>query len=387
MILKNKKIILLCLLCFSCSTRIDNSFKKKDNLNFIVEQLTISDNQSQLSLNLEIPFNKLVFNKKNDGFYSQITIDVFILDENQKVSYSSSWDENIKLDYYEDTKDISPYHIKHLFNLPIGGEYSVNIIANDFVNHLSFMGNKEFIVNDDNYLSDLLLYYKNNNEFLKYSNNLDIIGIDTLWTKYEVIKRNSKKESEKIRLFYEFIHKNKVVYSKTINDEILIEDLNKYYSIPLINKSFDKLKIEILFNDQIRSDVFEFKNMVVDNFNIEELIGPMQYVLNYREFLSFVDLSYKEQIEFIENFWDVDHNEKFIEFYSRVEYANDNYLHYNMDGWKSDRGKIYIINGEPREIKYDFNEKGEFEIWYYNSNKRFVFLNRFGFYQLYHGDI
>ena len=126
--------------------------------------------------------------------------------------------------------------------------------------------------------------------------------------------------------------------------------------------------------------------MFIDNFNLEKLIGPMQYVLNYREFLSFVDLSYQDQIEFIENFWGIDNNDKFIEFYSRVEYVNGNFRHYNMDGWKSDRGKIYIINGEPREIKYDFNEKGEFEIWYYYNNKRFIFLNRFGFYELYHGD-
>ena len=52
------------------------------------------------------------------------------------------------------------YEINHLFDLPIGMEYSINIIVNDFINHLSFMGTNEFIVNDDNYLSDLFLYYK-----------------------------------------------------------------------------------------------------------------------------------------------------------------------------------------------------------------------------------
>ena len=387
MILKNKKIILFCLLCFSCSSRIDYSSKKADNLNFIVNQLAISENNSELSLDIKIPFNKLVFNKKSDGFYSHITIDVFILDENQNTSYSKSWDENIKLNYYEDTKEKKPYQVNHLFNLPMRGEYSINIIVNDFVNHLSFVGEKEFVVNDNYYLSDLFLYYKKNNEFLKYANNLDLNGIDTLWINYDIIKRNFENKSEEIRLLYEFMYKKNIVFSKTINDKILINEINKYYSIPLINKSFDKLKIEILFNDQIRSEVFEFKDMIVDNFNIEKLIGPMQYVLNYREFLSFVDLTYQEQIKFIENFWARDDNERFIEFCSRVEYTNDNFLHYNIEGWKSDRGKIYIINGEPKEIKYDFNEKGEFEIWYYNSNKRFIFLNRFGFYELYYGDI
>ena len=44
--------------------------------------------------------------------------------------------------------------------MPIKGSYSINIIVNDFVNHLSFIGEKEVIVNDDNYLSDLFLFYK-----------------------------------------------------------------------------------------------------------------------------------------------------------------------------------------------------------------------------------
>ena len=384
--LKNKTIILFCLLCFSCLTRFDNDLKKTSSLKFDIDQLVINEDKSELSLNLEIPINKLVFSKKNDGFYSQITIDVFILDENKKKSYACSWDENIKLNYFEDTKDKKPYLVKHLFELPIGVKYSVNVTVNDFLNHLSFLGDKEFTVNDDNYLADLLLYYKNNDEFFKYSIDSDIAGLDTLWVKYETIQRNIKNETDNIKLSYEFMHKNSIVFSYTINDEVLIKEKNKYYTIPLINKAFDKLKIEILFNDQIRSEVFEFKSVKVDNFDIEKLIGPMQYVLNYREFIYFVDLPYQEQIEFIENFWDIDENKKFIEFYSRVEYANNNFVHYNMDGWKSDRGKIYIINGEPREIKHDFNEKGEFEIWYYDSNKRYVFLNKFGFYELYYGD-
>ena len=97
------------------------------------------------------------------------------------------------------------------------------------------------------------------------------------------------------------MHKNNIVFSNTINNEISIKEINKYYSIPLIKKSFDKLKIEILYINQIRSEVFELKNVIIDNFSIQKLIGPMQYVLNYREFLSFEDMTYQEQIKFIEN--------------------------------------------------------------------------------------
>tara|TARA_Y100001960_G_C14539095_1_gene759943 strand:- start:159 stop:965 length:807 start_codon:yes stop_codon:yes gene_type:complete len=267
------------------------------------------------------------------------------------------------------------------------GEYKINIIVNDFENHLSFISEGNLIVNNDHYLSDIYLFYKKDGDLLKYFDNLEISGIDTLWANYEMIKRNKNNETEKIALSYEFSFKNNLIFSNSIIKETLIEENNNYYEIALINKPFDKLKIEFSYNNQIRTEIFTFNNIVMNDFNIEMLIGPMQYVLDYREFINFSDMKYEEQLDFIEKFWDINgNNEKFKEFYYRVEHANNKFLHYNMDGWKSDRGKIYIIHGEPREIKYDFNEQGEFEIWYYSSNKKFIFLNRFGFYELYHGE-
>ena len=386
MINKNNFIILLYFLCVSCTSRVEQNFKKTNTVRFDVEQLEVEDDKSNLNLNIKIPLNKLVFNKKKDGFYSNITVDVFILNDNQKLFYSNSWDENIKLEYFEQTKVHKPFDINHFFNLSVG-EYKINIIVNDFENHLSFISEGNLIVNNDHYLSDIYLFYKKDGDLLKYFDNLEISGIDTLWANYEMIKRNKNNETEKIALSYEFSFKNNLIFSNSIIKETLIEENNNYYEIALINKPFDKLKIEFSYNNQIRTEIFTFNNIVMNDFNIEMLIGPMQYVLDYREFINFSDMKYEEQLDFIEKFWDINgNNEKFKEFYYRVEHANNKFLHYNMDGWKSDRGKIYIIHGEPREIKYDFNEQGEFEIWYYSSNKKFIFLNRFGFYELYHGE-
>ena len=53
-----------------------------------------------------------------------------------------------------------------------------------------------------------------------------------------------------------------------------------------------------------------------------------------------------------------------------------------MDTSDSDQGKIYIIYGRPQNIDYEFNENGEYEIWQYR-NKKFVFINRFGYFECY----
>ncbi|HEX9615291.1 MAG TPA: GWxTD domain-containing protein, partial [Bacteroidota bacterium] len=69
------------------------------------------------------------------------------------------------------------------------------------------------------------------------------------------------------------------------------------------------------------------------------------------------------------------------EYYHRVEYANKNFGHY-MDGWKTDRGMIYIRFGSPDNVErhpFDMNTK-PYEIWYYYELERqFVFVDETGF--------
>ena len=44
--------------------------------------------------------------------------------------------------------------------------------------------------------------------------------------------------------------------------------------------------------------------------------------------------------------------------------------------------RIYIINGAPEKISYEYNDQTEFEIWEYN-NRHYIFTNNYGDYELY----
>jgi len=111
------------------------------------------------------------------------------------------------------------------------------------------------------------------------------------------------------------------------------------------------------------------------------------YIITDEERAAFKRLSTDEEREqFIEQFWlrrdptpDTVENEFKEEHYERIAYANERYAS-GKPGWKTDRGRIYIIHGKPDEIQshpsggtYDrpFNEGGgttstyPFEIWTY----------------------
>ena len=97
----------------------------------------------------------------------------------------------------------------------------------------------------------------------------------------------------------------------------------------------------------------------------QELKGPYKtwlneevpYIISDDERKAFMSLANDEEREaFIENFWqrrnpnpDSPENEFREEHYRRIQYANDHYAA-GKPGWKTDRGRIYIMWGAPDSI-------------------------------------
>src|SRR6202051_4892691 len=81
------------------------------------------------------------------------------------------------------------------------------------------------------------------------------------------------------------------------------------------------------------------------------------YIISPEERNAFGQLATNEEREqFIEQFWlrrstnpDLPDNEFKAEHYRRIAYANEHYAS-GIPGWKSDRGRIYIMWGPPDEI-------------------------------------
>jgi GWxTD domain-containing protein len=111
--------------------------------------------------------------------------------------------------------------------------------------------------------------------------------------------------------------------------------------------------------------------------NTEEMINCTSYIMNKEEFEKCTN-SHKKKIA-IDNFWLSigGTNEKALEliklYYGRVYEANKYYTSYTQ-GWKTDRGMIHIVFGQPSAI---YKNKKD-EIWVYGSGSnpealRFVF--------------
>jgi GWxTD domain-containing protein len=129
------------------------------------------------------------------------------------------------------------------------------------------------------------------------------------------------------------------------------------------------------------------------------------YIITDREKDVFLSLeTVEERNRFIEAFWRkrdpnpaTPANEYKDEHYRRIEHANTYLARETFkEGWRTDRGRYYILLGEPRETqRYDgYAELVSSELWFYQGEPRlglpsFFYLlffkkNDFGEYKIYH---
>lgn len=118
----------------------------------------------------------------------------------------------------------------------------------------------------------------------------------------------------------------------------------------------------------------------------KQFLSEVRFIITKNERKIFNKIPPGERAQFIEEFWKqrdpdpmTEENEFRNEYYRRIEQANHLFRE-GSSGWLSDRGRIYIMLGEPerREVYpsgYTFYEP-PVEIWYY-GNFPIIFVDRF----------
>ncbi len=108
---------------------------------------------------------------------------------------------------------------------------------------------------------------------------------------------------------------------------------------------------------------------------IPDLIEPLVYIATPAVYEELRDTGDTENQRLLfERFWlragrsEVSARNLMKQYYTRVEEANLRFSAYK-EGWKTDRGMIYVVFGPPGYIDYEFRK----EIWVYDIGIRFIF--------------
>lgn len=165
-------------------------------------------------------------------------------------------------------------------------------------------------------------------------------------------------------------------------------------SIPTDFLTYSKYRLNVKISDS-KHDAFLQKEFNIHWIalaplveNIDLAVEQMVYILPFHERVAMRSASVYEKREMFLDFWkkrdptqETEENELLTEYFRRVAFANQNFTE-TPTGWKSDRGMVYIIFGEPESIEKrpaSF-EHPAYEIWYYDKiDKQFVFVDYSGF--------
>lgn len=138
---------------------------------------------------------------------------------------------------------------------------------------------------------------------------------------------------------------------------------------------------------------------IFDDAECDKMFSQIKYIATQNEIDQYKKLdSLNAKREFLYNFWkqrDPDPSTPINEFkedyMKRVEFANKNFGLYSKEGYLTDRGRVYLIYGEPDQRDFYPSESNlkPYEVWFYNQIEggvSFIFgdVTGFGNYELLH---
>ncbi|MDP2360442.1 MAG: GWxTD domain-containing protein [bacterium] len=132
----------------------------------------------------------------------------------------------------------------------------------------------------------------------------------------------------------------------------------------------------------------------VNPSDLDRAVEQLRYVLPVRRFKELQEAPMGRKKALFDEFWvsvdptpETDSNELMAEYYRRAEFADRRFSWSRFAGWRSDRGRIYMIHGDPDQVeRYEGDlDYPAWERWTYEaSGREFIFMDRQGFgdYQL-----
>ena len=402
---------LFTLLIFSCAGISKINKKSKVTIESKIKVQTQYWNMTSDSINLythiALPLNRFVFKKQRDHFAGEIIFTLVISDaENNSQIHRESWREKISEPYYENTRDPDNYFKTERNIALLPGTYKLFLNVQDEDSRKNWKINKKLTLDRVNYISPSLLFIKENDGQMKQVDFL-IQKMDTIWLRTQinfpnddtlsgpVIEKSNQIDSNKDIEFF-VIHKEAIIDSGKVKiTHAGIQNLY-YLPIPIIqhNKGSYKIELRYLDDKETTSFYYGFKTKNYWTDELDEVVGVMRYILPYSEYKQLKGKDESEKWEAINIYWkekdpspETDENELLNELNERVRFSNKNFS-ILMHGWRSDRGRIYIIYGEPQIVDetYRDNRGYNYQKWVYANGKEFLFIDRTmsGDYTLHH---
>lgn len=373
----------------------------QDFLNFRSDK----DGVTKVDIYIQLPYKSIQFIKSPQGFTAKYSVTASVYDSSQsKLLVEKSWNETINV------MDFTQTTARENFNLSMRsfeltpGHYFIRTMVEDQDSRREFTSGNKFTVRDlDSELSvsDVMLI----------SGTRIIDGVNQIIPN---ISRNVIGSSNKLQCYLEVYSMDTV--SHNISIEYTVLEMNRktiYYmkedftvvegknfvisTLNDIGIDLGAYLLNVVVSDSTGNKIFTADKQFFSRWiglpanivDIDKAVEQMVYIATPDE-LNYIQeaQSQDEKLKRFLRYWKAkdpspnnEENEMFTEYYRRVKFSNDNFSSYR-EGWKSDRGMVFIILGAPNNVDrhpFEYYSK-PYEVWeYYSINRRFVFVDETGF--------
>ena len=359
--------------------------------------------KTRLDVFIQVPYSEIQFIKVPSGFESKYNLTVSVYDDSKEnLLVEKSWSEKVTTKDFDQTISKSNFNLSmRSFNLA-PGKYLLRTAFEDVDSRKEFSVENEVKIRElekELAVSDIMLISKqtviegSNKIIPNVSRNVAAKkdGIPFFFELYSDAAREIKIEyniidNDKEKVFREEISRQidsgrtQIFY--TIKDSDL--GLGNYVLTADIKEEKNSLKVSTA-----KTFVSRWMGVPSSIRDLDKAIAQMVYIATGTELDEIKDAKTKEEkIQKYLDYWkkkdpdpQSEDNPVFDEYYRRIAFANENFSHY-IEGWRTDRGMVYVILGAPNNIDrhpFEYDSK-PYEVWeYYELNKSFVFLDETGF--------
>lgn len=393
--------LLIIVLVAPARAQIFGFSKKKEKPQFsykITPFPQINRDSVRLEITIKIPYSSIQFLKDNDDFQSHFETSIYIHNSKDEEVATRIEDHKVKTELFQKTN--SSHHqktIKENFSV-LPDNYKITIVLNDFETQETHI-QEEKIKLEDYYDASITMSSINiiekDTDSLADSTQLAISNTLVDTSNKFLIALHILSDGGKGEIQYAlFDTQNKFVKGKKFLDEFR-DGITRIF-IPVTKESllYSKYKLKItvkLQGEKVEQETwFRLRWVGMSNYinDFKNAIEQLAYVASTREINKISRGDREERKQKFLNFWKskdttpgTDENELMIEYYRRVYFANRNFSE-GRKGWKTDRGRIYIIYGPPDNVArhpFELNTK-PYVVWhYYTINKTFYFVDETGF--------
>lgn len=320
-------------------------------------------------------------------------------------------------------------NIKDVKNDDLQKDYIEQLQIRSFTNNNFGISDIELasrIINENANKSSI--FYKNTLEVFPNPSMLYTKSSPVLFYYAEVYNFNSTRSNNQLELKKKlFSSQNEVLYESSKNigsgKESIVDvgaiNLQKYptgtytLSLTLSDKSAGKVAVsskkffmvnpDVVVKNKIKSssDYLSSEFGVYLDSECDDLFEKSKIIAVADEIKKYKKLdSLNSKRKFLYRFWkrrdttpETENNELKLAYFERVKIANSRYRTMNTNGFKTDRGRVFLRYGEPDEIERHPNETNTkpYEVWLYNhieGGVSFIFgdVTGFNYYELLHSN-